>query len=340
MKKLVFLRENPNASGGAETYLRWLKASFESSRIPCEVRGFSGSKKLASWLKALLFNKQARAKKAPDELYFSLARIDSSDIYRTDDGVHRIFRRTKKLWWLNPLNFIHPYLEKKCFNNAKCIIAISKMVKKQIIECYNVPESKIEVVYNGVEFPEKIDKKSAKKSLCARLGLDESVPLVLFVGSGFERKGVAQLLFALSEQKSSYNAIFVGKDKHLERYKNLAKNLGVNAHFLGASDGASEYFEGCDILVLLSAYEPFGLVVLEAMSYGCAVIASDKCGAAELLDGEFIASDSTCASKILAGLLASSQKLEQAGLQNRQKAKEHSLEANVKAQIELARRYL
>ena len=80
--------------------------------------------------------------------------------------------------------------------------------------------------------------------------------------------------------------------------------------------------------------------MLEAMSYGCAVIASDKCGAAELLDREFIASDSTCASKILAGLLADSQKLEEVGLKNRQKAKEHSLEANVKAQIELVRRYL
>ena len=76
------------------------------------------------------------------------------------------------------------------------------------------------------------------------------------------------------------------------------------------------------------------------MSYGCAVIASDKCGAAELLEKEFVACDSSPASKILAGLLANSQKLEQAGLKNRQKAKEHSLEANVKAQIELVRRYL
>ena len=149
MKKLVFLRENPNASGGAELYLKWLKASFENSRIPSQIRGFSGSKKLASWIKALLFNKEARAKKAPDELYFSLARIDSSDIYRTDDGVHKVYRKSKKFWWLNPINFVHPYLEKKCFENAKCIIAISQMVKKQIIECYSVPESKIEVLYNG-----------------------------------------------------------------------------------------------------------------------------------------------------------------------------------------------
>ena len=160
MKKLVFLRENPNASGGAELYLKWLKASFENSRIPSQIRGFSGSKKLASWIKALLFNKEARAKKAPDELYFSLARIDSSDIYRTDDGVHRVYRKSKKFWWLNPINFIHPYLEKKCFENAKCIIAISQMVKKQILECYSVDDGKIEVLYNGVEFPKKIDKKN------------------------------------------------------------------------------------------------------------------------------------------------------------------------------------
>ena len=95
------------------------------------MRGYEGRQKTSSWLKALRFNAQARAQKHSDELYFSLARIDSADIVRTDDGVHKIYRNTKKLWFLNPLNFVHPYLEKKCFNNAKCIIAISQMVKKQ-----------------------------------------------------------------------------------------------------------------------------------------------------------------------------------------------------------------
>ena len=340
MKKLVFLRENPNAHGGAELYLKWLKQSLEKLGLKGSVRGYEGRQKGVSWLKALRFNAQAKAKKHSDELYFSLARIDSADIYRTDDGVHKIYRNTKKLWFLNPLNFIHPYLEKKCFNNAKCIIAISQMVKNQIIECYKIKADKIKVLYNGVEFPEILDKIRAKKELCDELKIDASLPLILFVGSGFKRKGLKEILLALNEIKSPYNAVFVGKDKRLEYYKTLAKNLGVNAIFTGARNDAKRFFEASDIFMLLATYEPFGLAILEAMSYENAVIASTNFGASELLENDFIASDFKQASKILSKLLENSQLQKQNANENRQKSRKFSLENNAKETLELIKSYL
>ena len=340
MKKLVFLRENPKAHGGAELYLKWLKQSLEKLGLKGSVRGYEGRQKGVSWLKALRFNAQAKKQKHSDELYFSLARIDSADIVRTDDGVHKIYRNTKKLWFLNPLNFVHPYLEKKCFNNAKCIIAISQMVKKQIISCYGIDENKIKVLYNGVEFPENLDKIRAKKELCDELKIDNSLPLILYVGSGFKRKGVKEIILALKELKKPYNAVFVGKDKKSEFYEKLAKNLGVNAIFTGARGDAKRFFEASDIFVILATYEPFGLAILEAMSYENAVIASTNCGASELLEKEFIASDFKNASEILSKLLENSELQKQNAIKNRQKSRKFSLENNAKETLELIKSYL
>lgn len=340
MKKLVFLRENPNAFGGAELYLKWLKQSLEKLGLKGSVRGYEGSQKTSSWLKALRFNAQAKKQKHSDELYFSLARIDSADIVRTDDGVHKIYRNTKRFWFLNPLNFIHPFLEKKSFENAKCIIAISQMVKNQIIECYKIAPDKIKVLYNGVEFPENLDKIRAKKELCDELKIDNSLPLILYVGSGFKRKGVKEIILALKELKKPYNAVFVGKDKKSEFYKNLAKNLGVNAIFTGARSDAKRFFEASDIFVLLATYEPFGLAPLEAMSYQNAVITSQNCGVSELIEENFVARSPQHASQILNTLLENSSLLEQNAIKNRQKARKFSLENNAKETLELIKSYL
>lgn len=341
MKKLVFLRQNPEAKGGAESYLKWLKSSFEILGLSSEIRGFKGNKSLASWIKALLFNKEARKRKAPDELYFSLARIDSSDIYRTDDGVHKVYRKSKKFWWLNPLNFTLPYLEKKCFNNAKCVIAISQMVKNDIIKNYKIDEKKIELIYNGIENPSpKINKQKAKNELCAKLNLDSSLPLILFVGSGFKRKGVGEILDILELIKLPFNAIFVGGDKKLEKYKKRAQKIGKNVIFTGFVTQPKIYFESSDIFIALPSYEPFSLAALEAMSYANSVILNQNCGASELLDPSLVASDKLHAIATLNLLLASKEIRQKIGEQNRQKAKDFSLETSAKKMLEITKRFL
>ena len=53
------------------------------------------------------------------------------------------------------------------------------------------------------------------------------MPIVyLFVGSGFERKGVATAIEALAEQPPAAHLVVVGRDKHLERYRALARAAG------------------------------------------------------------------------------------------------------------------
>ena len=110
MKKIVFLRLDLDAIGGAQRYLSRLVKALKDSGVACETRGFNGSKKLSSWIKALLFNSQARRQKGADEIYFSLERITCTDIYRAGDGVHKVYMKTKPFWFTNPRNFVITYI--------------------------------------------------------------------------------------------------------------------------------------------------------------------------------------------------------------------------------------
>ncbi|WP_169784588.1 glycosyltransferase family 4 protein [Campylobacter curvus] len=291
MKKIVFLRLDPSAVGGAQRYLSRLIKTLKNTGTECEVRAFTGNKALSSWLKALKFNAQAKRQKAADELYFSLERITSADIYRAGDGVHKIYMKTKPFWWVNPLNFVYPFLEKRCFTNARKIIANSNFIKAQIVATYGVSPEKIVTIYNGINLPQKVEKGSAKMALCEKFGLDYHLPIILFVGSGFKRKGVSELLRLVSKLKTSVNLIIVGKDKKLNSYKNLAKKLGVSALFTGEQRSTAKFYEASDIFIFPTRYEPFSNVVLEALSYKNIVFTTAQNGASEILDEKFVMKD-------------------------------------------------
>lgn len=294
MKKIVFLRTNPNAVGGAEHYLSRLMETLKQTGIKTELRFFSGKKWLSSWIKALIFNYQVSKKKLDNELYFSLERIDSADIYRAGDGVHLIYRATKKFWFLNPLNFVYVYLEKRCFKNSSLIIANSNMIKDQIVSNYKVDPNKIKVIYNGVKLPIDIDKIDAKHNLCNELKISFDLPIVLFVGSGFKRKGVWELLDLLSQLKVHVNTIIIGKDKKIEKYKKRADDLGLcNIKFLGERKDVNKFYEAADVFIFPTNYEPFSNVILEAASYGCVCYTTRQNGASEILPDRCVMKDSS-----------------------------------------------
>ena len=277
---ITFIRQKKTRFGGAERYLERLNNKLANLGYMTEILHANLPEWLPSWFKALLFDRQVCRKKNSSILYFSLDRITCPDIYRAGDGVHKAFLKTKG-FSLNPLHLTYLWLEKRTFANAKIIIANSQMVKSQILEHHPVDESKIVVIYNGVPIPDSFNPAEAKKFLVKEFSIDAHKPIILFVGSGFARKGVEEYLRILSRLESPFTALVVGKEKHLKKYQRLARELKLEEHviFTGPRKDVETFYAASDIFLFPTRYEPFSNVVLEAMSYGCATFTTRQNGA-------------------------------------------------------------
>lgn len=225
-------------------------------------------------------------------------RIACCDVYRAGDGVHRewLAQRSRVLGPLErlrlALNPYHRYVlaaEKKLFTSPrlKAVICISRMVKEDIRRHYNVPEEKLYVIYNGIDTTAFHPSLADQYRLTTRQSLDiaADAPLFLFVGSGFQRKGLAALLHAMATLPDAAHLLVVGKDKQSRVFVRLAAKLGLakRVHFTGGQANVKPFYGAADALVFPTLYEPFGNVALEAMACGLPVVTSSNSGAAELI---------------------------------------------------------
>ena len=331
MKNIKFIRANKTKFGGAEVYLSRVSEELESQGIEHSLVHSSIPKFLPSWLRVILFNLQVCFFKK-DSFYFSLERISCPDIYRAGDGVHKVFLEIEKKSKTNPLHFVYLYLEKRCFENAKIIIANSHMIKEQITDTYNIDPKKIEVVYNGIKHIEYNYEESYNR-LQKEFNLKDE-KILLYVGSGFKRKGVEEFLEIVSKlDYSNFKAFIVGKEKKINHYKKLAYDLDIEDKvvFTGPRQDVNDFYTISDVFLFPTRYEPFSNVVLEAMMLNNVVITTKQNGASEILDEQFCMETSKDFSKakLIDELLVNDEKLNNIKQFNQQKVKELSIETNV-----------
>ncbi|MBV5276845.1 glycosyltransferase family 4 protein, partial [bacterium] len=111
-------------------------------------------------------------------------------------------------------------------------------------------------------------------------------PLFLFVGNGFERKGVPQLLRAFSRmQRRDAWLLIVGGDRRLAAAQQLARRLGIaeRVRFAGAQKDVKPFYGAADAFALPTLYDPFPNAALEALACGLPLLVSNSCGTAELI---------------------------------------------------------
>jgi UDP-glucose:(heptosyl)LPS alpha-1,3-glucosyltransferase len=198
---------------------------------------------------------------------------------------------------VNPLNHVVLKMERERYRQGGCraVIAISEYVKKGILRYYPMPPEKIFVAYNGVDsvkfHPDNAGRYRA--DVRARLGYGDE-PVVLFIGSGFKRKGLETIIRALSVVKgmdreiNRLKLLVVSKDDK-GPYERLAGRLGVTERvkFVSPTTRPEMYFGASDIFALPTKYEPFSNSALEAMASGLPVVTTAHAGVSELItDGE------------------------------------------------------
>lgn len=169
--------------------------------------------------------------------------------------------------------------EKKAFDRAKVVVAVSEKVAQELI-AIGVPRDRIRVILNGIDLqefaPGIVDRQ--------KWGLPEEVPLALFAGDiRTPRKNLDTVLHSLVQVPQLHLAVVGGTAG--SPYPELARSLKLEdrVHFLGFRQDVPDLMKAADFLVFPSRYEPFGLVVLEAMATGIPVVTAATTGAAELV---------------------------------------------------------
>ncbi len=231
------------------------------------------------------------------DLVQSHERVLCCDVYRAGDGVHAVWleerlRRASAAKRLSVrLNPWHRYtlaMERKLFASPwlQAVICNSRMVRDEIRQRFGVPDSKLHVIYNAVDSEAFHPGLSAYRAVVReKLGIPGEALVYLFVGSGFERKGVATAIEALAMLPPPARLVVVGKDKHLARYRALAARLGVGDRVVltGPQVDPKPFYGAADAFVLPTLYDPMPNAALEAMACGLPVVTTTKSGAAEHL---------------------------------------------------------
>ena len=225
-------------------------------------------------------------------------------------------------------------------NGAACFMPVSSLVVEAFRQEYRELPGEWRVVHPGVDAVQfaRADRAECRREIGARHGIGPADLLVLFVGMNFELKGLDTILAALvqARTKADVRLLVVGRGDE-RKYGALAESLGVAdaVTFAGTQPtGIERYYRAADALMILSAFDTFGMVVLEAMAAGVPVIVSGKVGAKDLVvDGEngFVVTDpqdaNTAATRLVQ--LVDAKRRNEMGAKAQQQAAAHGWDAVV-----------
>ncbi len=285
------------SSGGAEAYLKRLAAGITSARH--DVILFTAAEWPAGeWNSGRIVRlKHATPMGFADELekvwpnecavLLSLERVWRCDVYRAGDGVHRVWLE-KRNEMGGPLQKFSRFLNRKhsaaldleeslfAKRGAQRVIANSEMVKDEIARVYQYPGDQIDVVHNGVPvetFRDSADRAKTRETL----GLEEDPVVVLFAGSGWERKGLRFALDAIETRAGRMKLLVAGRG-------DSKKFSSRNARFLGVVRDMPALYRAADIFLLPTIYDPFSNACLEAIAAGLPVITTKANGFSEVIE--------------------------------------------------------
>lgn len=190
---------------------------------------------------------------------------------------------------------------------ASRIVTVSRSTA---IDCEKegVPNKKLSVIYQGYEGASNPSIKRLDYSVTGLKG--ESLPFILFIGTIQPRKNIPNLLesFAEASKKIPHNLVIAGApgdDSELVDKIILRHSLESRVIKLGYINDKqrSALYQHADLFVYPSKYEGFGLVILEAMSYGVPVITSNNSSLPEAAGEAAILVDSNSISQLATAIV-------------------------------------
>jgi UDP-glucose:(heptosyl)LPS alpha-1,3-glucosyltransferase len=239
------------------------------------------------------------ARRAGNDLVVSFARCVGADVMRSGGGAHVSYLRAARKWRgalgaysmrLRPYHQVQMLIERRSFRHLglKRTIAVSNLVREDLIREFGIAPEKTVTIYNGVDlekFRPAGSDQSERASIRQKFVIPASARVVIFVGNGFARKGLGFLIEAWPLVAGGAFLLVVGADRATEKFARLARDLNVGARvvFTGPQPNVESLFHAADAFALPSIFEPFGNVAMEAMASGLPVMTSAFSGVAELI---------------------------------------------------------
>jgi len=317
--KIAIVRQRYNPFGGAERFVERALAALrgEGAEVTLITRDWSGAP--AEGFRQIICNppysRLLGGRAARDRSFAVCAaremarggfditqsheRIPGCMIFRAGDGVHaawlehrsRIIPLSQRLAQRTSPYHRHVLAAERTMLThpaLKTVICNSELVAEEMVRYYHLPRSRLTVIYNGVDTAMFTPDLAAEHRLATRktLGVADDTPLLLFVGSGFERKGVPQLLRAAAAmRRSETRLVIVGADRKLAAMRKLAAKLRIEGrvHFTGPAQDVRPWYGAADGFVLPTFYDPCPNAALEALACGLPIVTSINCGAREWL---------------------------------------------------------
>jgi len=344
--KIGLVRRGFSATGGAEAYLLRLAAGLaQAGHEPVLIT--TGDWPEDRWPNSSIIRLNGKTPQKfaaavaeanlEVDLTFSLERVPGCHVYRAGDGVHAawLYRRSQfEPRWRRFLHLVNPKhlslmrLECEVYQTAQFVIANSEMVAEEIVRWQEFPRERVKVVPNGIgKSVAKISRTEARK----RLEIPQDAFCVLFVGTGWERKGLKFAIRAV-ENLGGKTLLLVAGRGPAERYRS------GRAKFLGPVSDLSALFSAADVFTLPTIYDPFSNACLEALAAGLPVVTTTANGSSEIITpgvhGSIVkAGDVDALAEALAGW--KERPAAETAAACRKLADSYSIERNVSATLEV-----
>jgi UDP-glucose:(heptosyl)LPS alpha-1,3-glucosyltransferase len=305
---IAFVRRGYSPTGGAEAYLKRLghgviEAGHEVQLIarnewPEDQWPFGPVRRLRAESVIGFADELEQIRPQLDcDVLLSLERVWSCDVYRAGDGVHRAWLARRRKFELPLKRFARGlsrkhrdllHLEESLFASGKAgrVIVASQMVKKEIVDLYDYPSDRIDIVHNGVPLDKFRFNPELREKSREDLKLKPAQIALLFAGSGWERKGLMFTIQAMALCKNRKMRLLVAGRGNAALYKTKRLRFWREepVRFLGEVGDLVRVYAAADIFILPTIYDPFSNASLEALACGLPVITTRSNGFSEIIE--------------------------------------------------------
>lgn len=202
----------------------------------------------------------------------------------------KLFCTMHNVWfkwnWLDYIIFFFYYLSFKTHAKKCKVISISKSVAEHVNKRLGVNKNNIPLLYNSIPVN---NIEADKKTLRSYLDIQADSFCLLFIGRLRIQKSLETLIYAVSEIKEDITnlcVIVIGEGQQREYLQNLSRKLGTDKtiQFRGTTLEPGKYSKACDVFVLPSVFEGFGIVIIENFQASIPVIATNIEGINEVIE--------------------------------------------------------